>query len=405
MAHPYIQNLIDARLHAWERAKEIMDAASTDKRELSAEEEASLATINTDLNAKDARIDEFVASEERAQKADVARARIEAVARPATVSRKTGEEERIRAFLSGETRSFESMPVMSERERRDVLKSSAGAPVPTSFYDRLMVHLVQIGPVRSNATILPTASGENIQLPRTATFAASAITAEGGAIAESDPTFGAFITLSAYKYSFVTQLSSELVTDSAVDLIGFLADQAAISLAVKTNTDYTIGDDAGKPNGIVVASTLGVTGAAAVAGVFTADNLIDLVYSVNPAYRMAPACQWQMRDPAIAAVRKLKDTTNQYLFQPGLNGETSDRLLGYALKSNPDVPAVAALAKSIIFGDVSRYYVREAGGVRFERSDEFAFNADLVTFRVILRSDGDLIDTTGAVKHFAGGAA
>ena len=58
----------------------------------------------------------------------------------------------------------------------------------------------------------------------------------------------------------------------------------------------------------------------------------------------------------------------------------------------------------MLFGDFSQYFVRLAGGVRFERSDDFAFNTDLVTFRCLLRGDAALVDLTGAIKFFAGNA-
>ncbi len=68
------------------------------------------------------------------------------------------------------------------------------------------------------------------------------------------------------------------------------------------------------------------------------------------------------------------------------------------------MPAQVTSAKSILFGDFSQYFVRLVGGVRFERSDDFAFGTDLVTFRAILRGDGTLVDTTGAVKYYQGSA-
>ena len=80
-------------------------------------------------------------------------------------------------------------------------------------------------------------------------------------------------------------------------------------------------------------------------------------------------------------------------------------ILGKPVITDPNVAAVALSAKSLAFGDLSTYYVRLAGGIRFERSDDFAFQSDLVTFRCIVRGDGILVDQTGAVKHFIGNAA
>ena len=165
------------------------------------------------------------------------------------------------------------------------------------------------------------------------------------------------------------------------------------------------GTGSSQPAGIVTNATLGVTGGTTVSGAFTADNLIDLYHSVIAPYRRSPSCAWLMRDATLASLRKLKDTTNQYLWQPGLTLGAPDTLLGKPVYTDPNVAAVALSAKSVLFGDISRYFVRLAGGVRFERSDDYAFGNDLVSFRCLVRGDGLLVDQTGAVKYFQGGAS
>ena len=111
-----------------------------------------------------------------------------------------------------------------------------------------------------------------------------------------------------------------------------------------------------------------------------------------------------MADATWAGVRKLKDTTGQFLIERLTSaGELS--LLGRPVVIDTNVAATALNAKSVLFGDFSAYYIRDVVGMCFERSDDFAFANDLVTFRALLRTDGDLIDTSGAVKHFLGGAS
>jgi HK97 family phage major capsid protein len=82
-----------------------------------------------------------------------------------------------------------------------------------------------------------------------------------------------------------------------------------------------------------------------------------------------------------------------------------DTILGKPVLTDPNVASVGLSAKSVVFGDFSQYFVRLAGGVRFERSDEFAFGNDLVTFRALMRADAALVDLTGAIKVFQGGAS
>jgi HK97 family phage major capsid protein len=412
--HPIVDTLKAQRATAWEAAKKLLDAAEAEKRDLNAEEDAQYAAINKDLDAKDARIAEIVKNEKRAEVADGMREQVERAAAetPAVARAIANEETEVRSFLNGERRTFQSEVtpsvarwlMKSPDERRDTTTGSTGAPVPTSFADRLTMHLVEIGPMWDVATVMRTASGENFQFPRTTAHGASTFKAEGSALDETNPTFGAFITLGAWKYGTYQQYSYELINDSGIDLLGYIADQAAISLAVVTNTAFTVGNNPNAPNGIVPASTLGVTGGAGVTGAFTSDNLLELLYSVGPQYRRLSAA-FMMADSSILKARKLKDGNGAYIYVPGLSSAEPDTLLGYPLFSNPDVVATGTSAKSIIYGALAKYMIRQAGPIRFERSDDFAFTEDLSTFKIAIRVDGDLLDQTGAVKHFIGNAA
>ena len=114
------------------------------------------------------------------------------------------------------------------------------------------------------------------------------------------------------------------------------------------------------------------------------------------------SCAWLTRDLSMAAIRKVKSTTGEYIFQPSLVAGTPDTLVGKPIYIDPFMPAIVTGNKWLVFGDMSQFFIRIAGGVRFERSDEFAFNTDLVSFRALMRADSILVDQTGAVKHFIG---
>jgi HK97 family phage major capsid protein len=252
--------------------------------------------------------------------------------------------------------------------------------------------------------VLNTAGGENLQIPSQAAYSTAAIVGEGTGIAESDPIFNSFITLGAYKYSFLVQVSTELLEDAGVDLLGFLAGQVGNELGFRVNAGLTVGTGTNEPKGVVAASTQGVLGGTGVTGAFTADNLIDLYYSLNGAARLLPGVGWMMNGKSIGAVRKLKDTAGQYVFQPALSADAPDTLLGKPLFENPAIVDAATNAKSVIVGHLPSYFVRSVGGIRLDRSDDFAFNAGLVTFRAAFRVDGNLPQTSH-IKHFAGGTA
>ena len=192
--------------------------------------------------------------------------------------------------------------------------------------------------------------------------------------------------------------------DTSVDLLGYVAMQAGRAVGNAMGTHLVLGTGSAQPNGISTAATLGVTGAASVAGAFSYDNLVALYYSVIAPYRASRSCGWLLRDASMATVRKLRDGAGNYIFLPGI-GDTPDTILGKPVNTDPNMAAVALGARSVLFGDFSQYFVRLVNGVRFERSDDFAFNADLVTFRTVIRGDGDLVDLTGSIKAFVGNAA
>lgn len=391
----YAERLIESRARAWEQAKALLDSAEAENRELTAEERQSWDSMNADIDAKDRQIQELLDSEERSAKADEARARFEALARPQrqeAEGRARGEMEELASFLRGES-GQRSLTVV---EKRDLVKSvaaSGGNTVPTSFRSLLMEHLIDTASIRqSNVTVLTTDKGEDLQVPKTSAYSTASLISEGSAITESDATFGQ-VTLQAFKYAILIQVSRELLDDSAVNLADFLARQAGRAVGDKSGEHQTAGDGSSKPNGIVTASS---SGASAASGAVAADNLIDLYHSVIAGYRRNGT--WMMRDATAKEVRKLKDTTNQYLWAPGLVVGTPDTLLGRPVVTNPHMAAIGTGAKSVVFGDFGGYFIRDVNGVMFERSDEFAFNADLVTFRCIFRTDGDLVDTN-AVKH------
>jgi HK97 family phage major capsid protein len=383
MSNDYIQRQVEQRQRAWDAAKALLDTAAAESRDLTSEEEASYSKMNEELNERAARIE--------ALKADAVReAKIEAATRDLvgqvrTEKAQTFDADVIRSMARGETRGYTF-------EQRDVVKTSTGAPVPTSFFNQVIEQARLVGPMLETSTTLRTAGGENLQIPSQAGWSTAVITGEGSPIDESDPTFNSFITLSAYKYSFLVQLSRELIEDSGVDILAFLATQTGNALGFKVNNDLTLGDGSSKPLGIVTAASSAVTGTAS-GPTFTADNLIDLAYSLDGAARRLPGVGWMMNTSSLGVVRKLKDNNGAYIFSPAL-ADGNDRVLSYPVFENPAMASNASATKSVIFGHLPSYYVRMAGGLRLDRSDDFAFNADLVTFRASMRVDGNLPQTS-----------
>lgn len=393
----YINRQVEERARAFEAAKSLLDNAALEKRDLNAEESAQYVAINADIDARGLVISQMLADEKRdAEIRSAVAGHVEARPEERAAEVQT-DADRIRSLARGETRSLNF-------ERRDVTKAATGAPVPTSFYDTIIEVARYTGPMLETSTVLNTAGGENLQIPRTNAYSTGGIIGEGSAISESDPTFQAFLTLGAFKYSFLVQVSLEMIEDSGVDLLGYMGTNVGQALGLAVNAGLTTGTGTTQPNGIVNSAAAGITGGTGVSGAFTTNNVIDLVYSTDNAVRRLPGFGIMGGATAMAAARKLQDGNGSYVWQPSLQAGQPDRLLGYAVFENPSMAAVATSAKSLIAGDLKSYLVRQVGGIRLDRSDDYAFADGLVTFRAIFRVDGGL-PQTAHVKTFVGGAS
>jgi HK97 family phage major capsid protein len=387
MSLDYIKQQHEARNRAWEEAKALLDSAAAENRELSADENTKYENISADLDRRAQIIETLKADADREVRAAEAMRGFEAQAQPVgDKSVAKDEAEVIRSLARGDIRSYEF-------EKRDILKTSQGSPVPTSFYNRIIDLARFVGPMLETSTILNTAGGENLQIPSLSAYSATqgTATAEASAFSEADPTFNDFVTLGAYKYGFLIQVTRELVEDAGVDILGFLADQIGNTMGTTANSRLTLGTGTIMPNGIVTRAGSGV---ASTATSLAADDLISLVYSLDTVARRLPGSGFMMNANTVAAVRRLKDNAGQYLFSPSMNSEDRDLLLGHRIYENPAMSNVGSAVKSVIFGNLSSYFVRQVGGIRIDRSDDYAFNQDLITFRASVRLDGNLIQTS-----------
>lgn len=419
-----VNRLRDRRANVWEQAKELADRAAEENRSFSGEEQRQWDEMNSELDALDTRIKSVLEGEQRAKETEEQFDRVHGVKRsdrqrqPAGVGAGGGSTAggggtddvgtELRAFLRGESgRTFTVAPNFGV-DFRALLKGTAasgGYTVASGFYDRLVTHLIETsGVMQTTPTVITTSGGENIQVPKTTAHYTAAIVTEASALATSESVFGQ-VTLGAYKYGALFQLSRELLDDTGVDLEGYLAQNAGRALGNAMGQHFVVGTGTGQPSGVVVGATGSVTGVTGMAGVPTGDNLIDLFYSVISPYRASRSCAWLMADSTVGKIRKIKDSTGQYLWQPSLVLGTPDTILGKPVFTDPYVATATTGAKSVVFGDFSQYFVRLAGGVRFERSDEYSFDKDLVTFRALIRADGALVDLTGAIKYYVGNAA
>lgn len=284
--------------------------------------------------------------------------------------------------------------------------TEGGYTIPVTLADELVKSLKAWGPMLDPGVTrqIVTATGNQINYPTNNDTANVGVRLDENtqATSEGDLVFGTK-QLNAYKYSSGPILvSSELLQDSAFNVEQIIRDAMAERIGRKVNLDLTTGDGTGDPNGIATASTLGVTAAAQAAVTF--DELLDLVHSIDPAYRVDPSVGWQFNDSTLKALRKMKDGDGNYIWQPA-NVQTGapSSLLGYSYSINQAMGSLATSTKSILFGAMNRYIVRRVKEFAIKRLVERYADFDQVGFIGFARYDGELMDAA-AVKNLTGHA-
>ncbi|MHA7275361.1 phage major capsid protein [Arthrobacter sp. Hz1] len=397
------KKLLEQRATAHKEGEAIIDLADKEGRALSAEEETKFNTITEQMDSLRAQSDKLVAFDQEQKDIEASMRKIPG--REEDRNGAGGAEEMLRSMLKTRAGSFDYSPTHDERsEVRALVKGTAsagGVTVPTTFYGQLMEHAIETSAIlAAGATILYTSSGEEMSVPVTLSAPTGAQVGEGQIIPTSEPTLGKR-SLFAYKYGNLSQISRELSDDSAFDLEAFIARQAGRAIGNAFGAKLVSGTGTNEPLGLMQSTTLGVTGTTAAP---TWDNIIDLFYSVIGPYRNSPNAGWIMKDGTAGTLRKIKDADGRYIWQPSVALGRPDTIEGKPVYTDPNVAGIGLSAKSLAFGDLSTYFARIVNGVRFERSDDFAFDKDLITYRALIRGDGVLVDQTGAVKHFAGSA-
>jgi len=379
----------DAKAKAWHEAKALIESVEARGGVWSGEDEKKYADLTAVIN----RANELIELEQREAKVADAIQNASVDFQVGSVS--DSESDILRKMIAGEIRGHEF---------RAITGSTTGAPVPTSFYNEIVKVARLVNPLLEYATVINTASGENLQIPSQSGFSTATIVGQGVSIGTSEPTFNAFTTLSAYKFSALAQLSRELVLDAGVDIVGFLADQFGNAFGNAIGNKLVNGTGTVEPTGFLPVAGTGVTGSTGVAGAFTADNIVDLVYSLDGALRAKPSFALLANATSIAAMRKLKDNYGRYLFDIGLGQDKRDLVLGVPVIETPAMPNPAVGVNSVAVGDLKSLYIRNAGGLQVDRSDDYAFGNDLATWRATWRIDGALVQTAN-IKKFKGGAS
>lgn len=346
-----------------------------------------------------------------AQAAELAEAHAETAAERGLSQGQLQQEQETerRRFLAYVTGNFsrlndEDRRVMAQRTQGAGSVGTPGAggyTVAPEFMRDLLIAQRAFGGMRGAARVISTDTGADLPWPTMDDTAnVATIVAENTAgVAGTDLGFGSK-TLKSWTYrSGYLPISIELLQDSAFDFDVLIRDALALRFARGQNAHFTTGNGTTQPEGVIIGATVGKTGAAGQVTSVTTDDLIDLEHSVDPAYRQGSA--FMMHDSTFKALKKLKDAEDRPLFLPGFTVGAADTILGYPVRINQDMAAMAANAKSLAFGNFSNYVIRDVLGLRVTRLNErFAENGQ-IAFIAFQRTDGRLVSASSPIKLYA----
>ena len=292
-----------------------------------------------------------------------------------------------------------------ERAQLTTTGAAGGFLVPEGFSGVLDVATEFTGEVERLAKKLETASGNPLDYPTiNDTGNDAAIKAEGGNTTATDMTFGN-VAFTSYNYTSLVRVSKQLIDDAGFNLDSFLVEALGERIARATNIDFTTGDGTAGPKGIVDESTGSL--AVATTDTLVAQDILNLIHSIDPSYRNKPSFGLMCSGTIMAAIQKLGvGSSNDFpIFIPSMTAGEPDKLFGYNVYYNNDMQSDLgdATHKVLLAADFDKYVVRRAGGVNLIRLDERYMDEMEVGFLVSARRDGHAVDTR-AIKALAGKA-
>ncbi len=417
----------EKRANIWDRQQEILNTAAKEGRALSAEEDTNFAAAevemkglldmaqkleraeqtNAEMRASTGRLAETLTDTKDKRSAEqiveLRQSAFNKYIRQGANAEYTDDERAImqEALRAGSRSMASGKEVRAMSENTD---AAGGYLVPAEFQKRILQAQLAFGGVRnSRATVINTADGRDIQVPANDdTTNTGARIGENVAVSNATDLSFALKTLKAWKYtSNLILCPRELIEDSVFDVQGYIAAALGTRIARVTNTDFTTGDGAAGPEGVATFATSGVAGATGQSTSVIYNDLLGLEHSIDPSLRQN-GCQWMFRDSTLLVLKKLKDGEGRPLWQAGMNVGTPDSISGYSYVINQDVPAMAASAKSILFGDFSQFWIRDvAGSVRRVLDERYA-EYDQVGFILFERHDSKLMNpalTANTASH------
>lgn len=378
-----------------QRASLISEMKSLNSRDgqLTAEDQEKFEKMDADFDSLTKRIQ----AAEKIEKQEIQDLRDQ----PDPVDEKSPEKREMEIFEKyirygiGSLRN-EEHDFMEKRAQSQGTTTAGGYLVPTGFSDDLEKTLADYNAVIPVAQMYPTVDTQDIEWPTIDdTSNTGSLEGEGDALATTDLTFGQVVLYAYIQSSDIVKTSRKLLLGSAFNFELMVGDLLAERIGRGMNALLTTGTGSSQPQGIITGAGAGATAAGAAA--ITANDMIGLFHSVDPAYRRAPKCGWMFNDATASALRKIAIGSGDArgLWEPALTAGDPDRLLGKPITINPDVANIGASAKSVLFGDMNKYVVRVVNGIFMQRLDELYAGNGQVGFVGLKYFDGKVLNSSG----------
>ena len=384
-----ILEMREKRVSLWNAAKAFLDSRRAEDGTLSVEDAAAYEKMESDVVRMGKEIDRL----ERQEVLDLEFDR--PTSRPLTSAPESMNKTPKTGRASDEYKSAFWRNMRDKSVPFEVLNAlqigtdSEGGHLVPDEYERTLVEALQEQNIfRGFAHLIRTSSGDR-KIPVVTSKGTASWIEEEAPYDESDDAFGA-ASIGAYKLSTMIKVSDELLNDSVFEIAGYIAKEFARRIGAAEEEAFIAGSGSGKPTGLLHATLgaqVGVTAASATAVTF--DEVMDLFYSLRSPYRRQAI--FLMNDSTVKALRKLKNGAGDYIWQPSITAGTPDKILNCPVYTSSFVPAVASVAKTIIFGDMNYYWIADREGRKFKRLNELYAATGQVGFLGSQRVDGKLI--------------
>jgi HK97 family phage major capsid protein len=371
----FIKTQQEVRANLTMQIRDVIDSAEAEGRGLDSAELQKIDRIEADIRKADEALEVAGRNEARALEA------AEASRGFAPVEEARGDAEIFRAMARGEIREH----AFSMEKRATLVPATA--TVPVSFLDRVYALAKLVGPYLETSEVFQRDSGNDLRIPVLTAYSTASEYTAGSAISDSEPTYGSLL-LQPAKQAFIVKLANELISDAGFDIEASIAENAGVAIGTRVNA-------------IVHAAVTAVAGSGVTAGTtnaFTADDLIELAYSVDGMARMLPGAGFMANTSTVGAIRKLKDGNGSYVLNPVVGGP--DTILGMPIYENPAVADIATGAKAVLFGHWPSVKISTTGLETSVSSDAY-FASDITGYRFTYRVAAGVANGANHIKYLA----